>query len=154
VSPELEIILLMEQPQAVVEAGLANLTASLSALAGLQVGSSGVRPAAAAAGQLTEVRLYGLRSGPAAVAAAALVSGEELRDKLVVHSLERLAVKEVTLAQEDKGGGGLGSVEVAVLTIACLVFLGAFIAVLCICCIKLRRYREFFFTSALRSGRF
>ncbi len=142
VSPELEIILLMEQPQAVVEAGLANLTASLSALAGLQVGSSGVRPAAAA-GQLTEVRLYGLRSGPAA-AAAALVSGEELRDKLVIHSLERLAVKEVTLAQEDKGGGGLGSVEVAVLTIACLVFLGAFIAVLCICCIKLRRYREFF----------
>ncbi len=143
VSPELEIILLVEQPQAVVEAGLANLTASLSALAGLQVGASGVRPAAAA-GQLTEVRLYGLRSGPAAAAAAALVSGEELRDKLVIHSLERLAVKEVTLAQEDKGGGGLGSVEVAVLTIACLVFLGAFIAVLCICCIKLRRYREFF----------
>jgi hypothetical protein len=138
VSPELEIILLVEQPQAVVEAGLANLTASLSALAGLQVGSSGVRPAAAGQ-QLTEVRLYGLRSGPAAAAAAALVSGEELRDKLVIHSLERLAVKEVTLAQEDKGGGGLGSVEVAVLTIACLVFLGAFIAVLCICCIKLRR---------------
>ncbi len=137
-SPELEIILLVEQPQAVVEAGLANLTASLSALAGLQVGSSGVRPAAAGQ-QLTEVRLYGLRSGPAAAAAAALVSGEELRDKLVIHSLERLAVKEVTLAQEDKGGGGLGSVEVAVLTIACLVFLGAFIAVLCICCIKLRR---------------
>jgi hypothetical protein len=151
VSPELEIILLVEQPQAVVEAGLANLTASLSALAGLQVGSSGVHPAAAAGQQLTEVRLYGLRSGPAA--AAALVSGEELRDKLVVHSLERLAVKEVTLAQEDKGGGGLGSVEVAVLTIACLVFLGAFIAVLCICCIKLRRYREFFFPNALRSGR-
>ena len=34
---------------------------------------------------------------------------------------------------------GLGSVEVAVLTMACLVFLGAFIAVLCICCIKMKR---------------
>ena len=29
--------------------------------------------------------------------------------------------------------------KVAVLTMACLVFLGAFIAVLCICCIKMKR---------------
>ena len=144
VSPELEVLMVLEQPQAAVEAGLANLTASLSALAGLQVGASGVRAAPASAGsQLTEVRLYGLRNivGGAAPAAAALVSGEELREKLVIHSLERLAVREVSLAQGEKEGGGLGSVEVAVLTIACLVFLGAFIAVLCICCIKLRRYQ-------------
>ena len=130
VSPELEVVMLLDQPLAAVEAGLRNLTASLSALAGMQVAASGVR-AAAAASQLTEVRLYAVR-------AAALVKAEELREKLVVHSLERLAVKEVSLAQGEKEGG-LGSVEVAVLTIACLVFLGAFIAVLCICCIKLRR---------------
>ena len=70
VSPELEIILLVEQPQAVVEAGLANLTASLSALAGLQVGSSGVRPAAAA-GQL--------RGAEAAGAAASATGGRTVR---------------------------------------------------------------------------
>ena len=52
--------------------------------------------------------------------------------------LASLSIEDVTLARSDEEAA-LGSVEVAVLTMACLVFLGAFIAVLCICCIKMRR---------------
>ena len=89
--------------------------------------SSGVR----AAGLMTEVRLYGLEGNR-------VVGGEELRSKLSLQSLQDMGVREIVVGREERGGG-LGSVEVAVLTIACLVFLGAFVAVLCICCIKLRR---------------
>ena len=84
-----------------------------------------------AAGLMTEVRLYGLEGNR-------VVGGEELRSKLSLQSLQDMGVREIVVGREERGGG-LGSVEVAVLTIACLVFLGAFVAVLCICCIKLRR---------------
>ena len=80
---------------------------------------------------MTEVRLYGL-------AGDTIVPGEQLRQALSLHSLEDMGVREIVLGREGRTSG-LGSVEVAVLTIACLVFLGAFVAVLCICCIKLRR---------------
>ena len=80
---------------------------------------------------MTEVRFYGIDGD-------ALVPGEQLRNKLSLQALEHMGVREIVLGKEERSSG-LGSVEVAVLTIACLVFLGAFIAVLCICCIKLRR---------------
>ena len=92
--------------------------------------SSGVR---SAGGLMSEVRLYGLEDGR-------IVPGEHLRSRLSLHALHGMGIREIVLGREERSGG-LGSVEVAVLTIACLVFLGAFVAVLCICCIKLRRYR-------------
>ena len=88
---------------------------------------------------------------------------QELLTRLAPLPLTSLGVREVSLAQPEEAEG-LGSVEViemivhndhndtdchnpnddqqkvAVLTMACLVFLGAFIAVLCICCIKMKRY--------------
>lgn len=87
---------------------------------------------------MTEVSLYGLE----AANSGHIVAGEELRRALSLHALEDMGVREIVLGREGRGSG-LGSVEVAVLTIACLVFLGAFLAVLCICCIKLRRLVAF-----------
>ena len=49
----------------------------------------------------------------------------------------KMSIVQLTHGEEEEA---LGSVEVAVLTMACLVFLGAFIAVLCICCIKMKRF--------------
>ena len=80
----------------------------------------------------TQVRLYGQ-------VGEKLVSGEQLKNTLSVLALQDLGVREIVVGGDGDRTSGLGSVEVAVLTIACLVFLGAFIAVLCICCIKLRR---------------
>ena len=126
-NPDLEVHILLDQPQHLVEANLQNLTYMLSNLSNTLVASSAVRPA----GLMTEVRIYGIDGG-------VLIPGEELRNKLSLQSLESMGVREIVLGKEERSSG-LGSVEVAVLTIACLVFLGAFIAVLCICCIKLRR---------------
>ena len=128
INAELEVHILVDHPSHVVEDSLKNLTDILSDLSQTQVASSGVR----SAGLMTEVRLYGLEGNR-------IVGGEELRNKLSLQSLQGMGVREIVLGRDERGGG-LGSVEVAVLTIACLVFLGAFIAVLCICCIKLRRF--------------
>ncbi len=119
--------MLIDHPIDLVENSIGNLTSLLSDLADTSISCSGVRPA----GLMTEVRLYGH-------VADRLVSGEQLKSTLSVLALQDLGVREIVVGDGDRASG-LGSVEVAVLTIACLVFLGAFIAVLCICCIKLRR---------------
>ena len=82
-------------------------------------------------GRKTELRVYGLEGG-------AVLDGKELAVRLASLPLASFSIEDVTLARSDEDAA-LGSVEVAVLTMACLVFLGAFIAVLCICCIKMRR---------------
>ena len=71
-----------------------------------------------------------------------LASGSQLMNTLSAlteQQLKTLCVRGRELLSTNDYDG-LGSVEVAVLTMACLVFLGAFIAVLCICCIKMKRY--------------
>jgi len=93
-----------------VEANLQNITSVLSNLSSTLVSSSGVRPS----GLMTEVRFYGIDGD-------ALVPGEQLRNKLSLQALEHMGVREIVLGKEERSSG-LGSVEVAVLTIACLVF--------------------------------
>ena len=119
--------MVIDHPIDMVESSIGNLTSLLSDLADTSISCSGVR----SAGLMTEVRLYGHVGDR-------LVSGEQLKNTLSVLALQDLGVREIVVGDGDRTSG-LGSVEVAVLTIACLVFLGAFIAVLCICCIKLRR---------------
>ena len=126
-NPDLEVVMLIDHPHDLVQSSITNLTSLLSELADTTISCSGVRPA----GLMTEVRLYGQ-------VAEKLVSGEQLKNTLSVLALQDLGVRDITVGEGERTSG-LGSVEVAVLTIACLVFLGAFIAVLCICCIKLRR---------------
>ena len=126
-NPDLEVFMVIDHPIDLVESSIGNLTSLLSDLADTSISCSGVR----SAGLMTEVRLYGHVGDR-------LVSGEQLKNTLSVLALQDLGVREIVVGDGDRTSG-LGSVEVAVLTIACLVFLGAFIAVLCICCIKLRR---------------
>ena len=79
------------------------------------------------------MRLYGVEGG------GAVLDGGDLVARLAGLPLAKLGVQDVQLNHGDEEEA-LGSVEVAVLTMACLVFLGAFIAVLCICCIKMKRF--------------
>ena len=84
----------------------------------------------------SQVLVYGLEKS------GSLVSGTDIMTRLSAlaeHQLMSLGIRGIELLSTNDGSG-LGSVEVAVLTMACLVFLGAFIAVLCICCIKMKRY--------------
>ena len=83
-------------------------------------------------GHKTELRVYALEGG-------AVLDGKELAVRLTTLPLANYDIEDVQLSRHEEEAA-LGSVEVAVLTMACLVFLGAFIAVLCICCIKMRRY--------------
>jgi len=130
ISPGHEVSLLVARHLQDLEANLTNVTRTISSLAGIKVRKSGVRGAGAA----SELRVYGVRAG-------ALLGGQELLARLASLPLTGLGVREVSLAQPEEAQG-LGSVEVAVLTMACLVFLGAFIAVLCICCIKMKRTQK------------
>ena len=103
-------------------------------------------------GHKTELRVYALEGG-------AVLDGKELAGeycsllhkyflsclqiffpvRLTSLPLANYDIEDVQLSRHEEEAA-LGSVEVAVLTMACLVFLGAFIAVLCICCIKMRRF--------------
>ena len=76
--------------------------------------------------------MYGLEGG-------AVLDGKELAVRLTTLPLADFDIESVQLSRSEDEAA-LGSVEVAVLTMACLVFLGAFIAVLCICCIKMKRF--------------
>ena len=80
-------------------------------------------------GHKTELRVYALEGG-------AVLDGKELAVRLTTLPLANYDIEDVQLSRHEEEAA-LGSVEVAVLTMACLVFLGAFIAVLCICCIKI-----------------
>ena len=75
--------------------------------------------------------MYGLEDG-------AVLDGKELAVRLSGLPLATYDIEDIQLSRSEDEAA-LGSVEVAVLTMACLVFLGAFVAVLCICCIKMRR---------------
>lgn len=122
---------MINKSQAEVEDSLTNLTRSISKMAGFSVRKSNVRPT----GHQTELRVYGVQGG------GALVDGGDLVAHLASLPLARLGVQDVQLTHGEEEEA-LGSVEVAVLTMACLVFLGAFIAVLCICCIKMKRSQK------------
>ena len=71
----------------------------------------------------------------------------QAKSKLSHHGLLEVRAGAQTLAappSEDEstsgsGGGGLGSLEIAVLGMACAVFLGALIAVVSIFCLRIRR---------------
>lgn len=128
VSPLQEVSLLVSKSQSEVEAIHKNMTSSISKLSGLSVRRSSMR----SSGQdRTELRVYGLEGG-------AVLDGKELAVRLAGLPLANLDIEDIQLSRSEDEAA-LGSVEVAVLTMACLVFLGAFIAVLCICCIKMRR---------------
>lgn len=128
VSPLQEVSLLVGKSQSEVEAIHKNMTSSISKLSGLSVRRSSMR----SSGQdRTELRVYGLEGG-------AVLDGKELAVRLAGLPLANLDIEDIQLSRSEDEAA-LGSVEVAVLTMACLVFLGAFIAVLCICCIKMRR---------------
>lgn len=127
VSPLQEVSLLVSKSQADVEANHKNLTSRISKLAGLNIRSSSMRPS----GHKTELRVYGLEDG-------AVLDGKELAVRLSGLPLATYDIEDIQLSRSEDEAA-LGSVEVAVLTMACLVFLGAFVAVLCICCIKMRR---------------
>ena len=121
--------MLIDKSQAEVEAGLTNLTSTIFKMAGFSVRKSNIRPT----GQQTELRVYGVEGG------GAVLDGGDLVARLAGLPLAKLGVQDVQLNHGDEEEA-LGSVEVAVLTMACLVFLGAFIAVLCICCINMKRF--------------
>ena len=128
VSPLQEVSLLVSKSPSQLAAIHKNLTSSISKLAGLSIRKSSLRPS----GQATELRVYGLEGG-------AVLDGKELAVRLTSLPLADYDIQSIQLSRtEDEAA--LGSVEVAVLTMACLVFLGAFIAVLCICCIKMKRF--------------
>ena len=124
------------------EAVLKNMTSTISNLAGFSVRKSNLRPA----GHQTELRVYGIEGG-------AVLDGGDLVARLTSLPLTKLGIQEVQLTRGEEEEA-LGSVEVAVLTMACLVFLGAFIAVLCICCIKMKRWVKSFFIRDDYSGPF
>ena len=121
--------MLVDRSPTEVEASVGNLTSSLSAMAGLSVRKSNILPA----GQQTELRIYGVKG------TGTVLDGNDLLARLTSLPLVKLGVRDVQLTRGEEEEA-LGSVEVAVLTMACLVFLGAFIAVLCICCIKMKRF--------------
>ena len=131
ISPLQEASLLIDKSQAEVEASLTNLTLTISKMAGISVRKSNVRPT----GHQTELRVYGVEGG------GSVLDGGDLVARLTSLPLTQLGVQDVQLTHGEEEEA-LGSVEVAVLTMACLVFLGAFIAVLCICCIKMKRLVE------------
>ena len=128
VSPLQEVSLLVSKSQTEVEAIHKNLTSSISKLAGLSIRKSSMR----SSGHKTELRVYAIEGG-------AVLDGKELAVRLTSLPLASYDIEDVQLSRNEEEAA-LGSVEVAVLTMACLVFLGAFIAVLCICCIKMRRF--------------
>ena len=125
-SPLQEVSLLVSKSPR--QLALLNLTSSISQLSGLSIRKSSLRPS----GQATELRVYGLEGG-------AVLDGKELAVRLTSLPLADFDIESVQLSRSEDEAA-LGSVEVAVLTMACLVFLGAFIAVLCICCIKMKRF--------------
>jgi len=131
ISPLQEASLLIDKSQAEVEASLTNLTLTISKMAGISVRKSNVRPT----GHQTELRVYGVEGG------GSVLDGGDLVARLTSLPLTQLGVQDVQLTHGEEEEA-LGSVEVAVLTMACLVFLGAFIAVLCICCIKMKRSQK------------
>ena len=128
VSPLQEVSLLVRKSPSQLAALQTNLTSSISKLSGLTIRRSSLRPA----GQASELRVYGLEGG-------AVLDGKELAVRLTSLPLADFDIESVQLSRSEDEAA-LGSVEVAVLTMACLVFLGAFIAVLCICCIKMKRF--------------
>ena len=127
ISPLQEVSLLLHTALPELLHGLPNLTASLSHMTDYSVRVSGLRPT----GHKSELRVYALEGG-------AMVDGQELAARLTSLPLHNFGVEDIVLSRSEKATA-LGSVEVAVLTMACLVFLGAFVAVLCICCIKMKR---------------
>ena len=128
VSPLQEVSLLVRKSPSQLAVVQTNLTSSISKLSGLSIRGSSLRPA----GQASELRVYGLEGG-------AVLDGKELAVRLTSLPLADFDIESVQLSRSEDEAA-LGSVEVAVLTMACLVFLGAFIAVLCICCIKMKRF--------------
>ena len=128
VSPLQEVSLLVRKSPSQLAVVQTNLTSSISKLSGLTIRRSSLRPA----GQASELRVYGLEGG-------AVLDGKELAVRLTSLPLADFDIESVQLSRSEDEAA-LGSVEVAVLTMACLVFLGAFIAVLCICCIKMKRF--------------
>ena len=128
VSPLQEVSLLVRKSPSQLAALQTNLTSSISKLSGLSIRGSSLRPS----GQASELRVYGLEGG-------AVLDGKELAVRLTSLPLADFDIESVQLSRSEDEAA-LGSVEVAVLTMACLVFLGAFIAVLCICCIKMKRF--------------
>ena len=128
VSPLQEVSLLVRKSPSQLAVLQTNLTSSISKLSGLSIRGSSLRPS----GQASELRVYGLEGG-------AVLDGKELAVRLTSLPLADFDIESVQLSRSEDEAA-LGSVEVAVLTMACLVFLGAFIAVLCICCIKMKRF--------------
>ena len=128
VSPLQEVSLLVRKSPSQLAVVQTNLTSSISKLSGLSIRGSSLRPS----GQASELRVYGLEGG-------AVLDGKELAVRLTSLPLADFDIESVQLSRSEDEAA-LGSVEVAVLTMACLVFLGAFIAVLCICCIKMKRF--------------
>ena len=128
VSPLQEVSLLVRKSPSQLAVVQTNLTSTISKLSGLTIRRSSLRPA----GQASELRVYGLEGG-------AVLDGKELAVRLTSLPLADFDIESVQLSRSEDEAA-LGSVEVAVLTMACLVFLGAFIAVLCICCIKMKRF--------------
>ena len=128
VSPLQEVSLLVRKSPSQLAELQTNLTSSISKLSGLSIRGSSLRPS----GQASELRVYGLEGG-------AVLDGKELAVRLTSLPLADFDIESVQLSRSEDEAA-LGSVEVAVLTMACLVFLGAFIAVLCICCIKMKRF--------------
>ena len=128
VSPLQEVSLLVRKSPSQLAVVQTNLTSTISKLSGLSIRGSSLRPS----GQASELRVYGLEGG-------AVLDGKELAVRLTSLPLADFDIESVQLSRSEDEAA-LGSVEVAVLTMACLVFLGAFIAVLCICCIKMKRF--------------
>ena len=128
-SPLQEVSLLVNKPLTQLAVIEKNLTSSISQLAGLSIRKSSLRPSGHRG---SELRVYGLEGG-------AVLDGKELAVRLTSLPLAQFDIENIQLSRNEDEAA-LGSVEVAVLTMACLVFLGAFIAVLCICCIKMKRF--------------
>ena len=131
---------------------LANITRSLSSLMGYSVGAHHVEEHRNGGsgddeeGGGTDIYVY-------AVEAQKLVKTEDMikalsgqlqraKSKLEQHGLLEVRAGAQTLAPQDEpstSGGSLGSLEIAVLGMACAVFLGALIAVVSIFCIRIKR---------------
>lgn len=128
-SPLQEVSLLVDKPLTQLAVIEKNLTSSISQMSGLSIRKSSLRPSGHRG---SELRVYGLEGG-------AVLDGKELAVRLTSLPLAQFDIENIQLSRNEDEAA-LGSVEVAVLTMACLVFLGAFIAVLCICCIKMKRF--------------